>query len=300
MKNNLQTNQKETQFFPTNDVKIAFDVISGSDITDHRQILFLINGFQRTRHDFRAFRQALITEKKDLITIALDNRFCGETQLMKESTKNNNNINLLDFAHDALALLNHCVEKFQPNSVHILGISMGGMIAQILASLSNCPQIQSLFLVSTTAGGKHRVWPNELLLQQNFTSDSIQSITLEERLKYYFGEKFLKNSYQLFKMFVQNIKKQSEQDQNRQNAQMQEYASKNFAGITDFSALKAKNVVIITGNEDHVMPLKNAENLHKLIPHSHMIIYSGIGHLILIENSKKFVHDVLNYLHSDE
>lgn len=300
MKNNLQTNQNYTQLFHTDELEIAFDIISGTDAHAHRQILFLINGFQRTRHDFRAFRQKITRENSRLTTIAFDNRYCGETRVSTDvHDQKTNNISLLDFANDTLHLLKHCMDLFQPKTVHVLGISMGGMIAQILASLPNCPRLQSLFLVSTTAGGQNRAWPTHPFFHKKSSDTDSDAINFEDHFAFYFGEKFLKTSPLLFKMFVQNIKKSSQNEQNNQNARLQEYASKNFEGIQNFSSLNANNIIIISGDEDHIMPVKNSEILHKLIPNSELIVYPGIGHLILIENSNKFVHDVCHYLNVD-
>lgn len=192
MRYNFQTHLNQIEFFQVNNIQIAYDVVVGpSEEEAKTQILFLINGFQRTRQDFRALRQKVTREAGSIISVAFDNRFCGQTTTISNENFSES-ITLVDFAKDALALLKHCMETFQVNRVHVLGISMGGMIAQILASLPDCPPLETLFLVSTTAGGTNRIWPEQAHLRKDAPITSANPPHSEERLGLYFGEKFLK------------------------------------------------------------------------------------------------------------
>lgn len=290
MKHKFQTQPSPVEFFKTNDVHLAYDTLGQEE--SKTQILFLINGFQRTRQDFRALRQKIVAEVPHIMSVAFDNRYCGQTKVIHQT----GNPSLLDFANDALALLKHCIELYKIEKVHVLGISMGGMIAQILATLPECPPIQTLFLVSTTAGGALRVWPDELHLQKNAPIQAARVPHTEERIALYFGKKFLKSSPLLFKMFVQNMQKIAQSLEAMESFSSQAKASQNYEGVADFKAIKAKNVVIISGDEDKIMPLKNSQILVEHINGSHLIVYPEVGHLILIENPNEFVHDIVSYL----
>jgi len=297
MKQNFDIKPKKTNTFETNDVKLAYDiVVPESEVVPQKQILLLINGFQRTRQDFRAFRQKLARECPDTITIAFDNRFCGETEVQKKAEETSLN----DFAQDALLLLTHCMSAFQITKVHVLGISMGGMIAQLLANLKNCPQLQTLFLVSTSAGGKNRVWPTKELLQEKHMDADLTYDDISSRLKLYFGEKFLKSSPLLLKMFIQNMQKTLTSPSAQEAVSKQALASKSFDGIKDFNQLAVQQIVIVSGDEDHILPLENSTIMHHIMPNSQLIVYPQIGHLILIENPNQFVQDIAQFLKPKE
>ncbi len=293
MTQNFEIKARTSKVFKLHDTHLAYDVVM-SDSTDvpKTKILLLINGFQRTRLDFRALRQKLKIECPDTITIAFDNRFCGETKVLK----NAEDTSLQDFALDALALLKHYKDEFKISHVSVLGISMGGMIAQILTNLPDCPQLQNLFLVSTTAGGDNRVWPTADILNEKHLGADLSHEVISKRLAFYFGAKFLKNSPLLFKMFITNMEKTLKSEEAQKSTKKQAEASKNFEGIKDFKNYSAKNTIIISGDEDNILPVENSYILSKLIPNSQLIIYPQVGHLILIENSLQFLKDIVKFL----
>jgi len=110
----------------------------------------LINGFTRTASDFRLMTKELV--EQGFFVVCFDNRAVGKTTCSTD-------FSLTDIAADAVAIWREL--KVEQSSV--LGISMGGVVAQILAQ-SYPESVERLILVSTTAntdaidGGRDTGW----------------------------------------------------------------------------------------------------------------------------------------------
>jgi pimeloyl-ACP methyl ester carboxylesterase len=279
------------QFIEFNHANIAFDYQCSSSNPSH--LLVLVNGFQRTRLDFRAFRKKIEKFYPHIATLALDNRFCGETEVEQGIS-----LSMEDMARDVQYLASLFMKKCGLNKASFLGISMGGMIVQTLAALPNVDFIENLFLVSTTCGGVGRTW------QKSVTDPSLlryedKNIDLEstkKNMSRYFADRFLKNSPLLFEMMCKNIVSSAQNlKAENENAKTQFYASVLFDGSPHLSSIKAKKTVVITGDEDRIIPYENSVYLHEHIPNSSHIVYAQVGHLILIEEPERFVQDVSSF-----
>ena len=101
-------------------------------------------------------------------------------------------------------------------------------------------------------------------------------------------------------MFFQNMQKTLTSPDAQEKTQKQAAASRSFEGIGDVKNLKAKKIIIMTGDEDHIMPEENAHKMLKLFPQAHLIIYKQVGHLILIENPNEFLDDIVNFLNQKD
>ena len=141
---------------------------------DNKVLLVLLNGFGRSFLDFQSLRKSLHKRHDNLVTLSLDNRFSGRTQV-----SNDEDASIPTMAEDVLFLVKHFMEKFNFKSFNLLGISMGGMIAQCVAASS--PFLNKLILVSTTLGGSLRVYSKEA-----------QSKAFDEHSKESFKERFSK------------------------------------------------------------------------------------------------------------
>jgi pimeloyl-ACP methyl ester carboxylesterase len=285
------------EYFEHKNVKIAYDFTPASSSDGTKKLLVLVNGYGRTRLDFRAFRKRMEQLAPHVATLALDNRYCGQTEILNPSEQTTeNNSNLIDaMAEDVIALARVYLKKMNLSSFSLLGISMGGMIIQTAATKVTSDEIDNLFLVSTTAGGPGRTWPGhrnsgEGLEYKNPNTD-LEST--RKNMSRYFGEQFLKNSPLVFDMLCKNMLKTSENPENEVNAKTQFYAGLEFDGVNQLSEIKAKKTVIFTGTDDKIIPKENAEFLNKQIAHSQLIVYPEVGHLILMEEPQKFIQDVL-------
>lgn len=288
------------EYFEHKNAKIAYDFTPASSPDAAKKLLVLVNGYGRTRLDFRAFRKRIEQLAPHVATLALDNRYCGQTEILNSPEENTeNSASLIDtMAEDVISLARVYLKKINLNSFSLLGISMGGMIIQTAATKAATDEIDNLFLVSTTAGGSGRTWPGHRTSSEGleYKNPNIDLESTRKNMSRYFGERFLKNSPLVFDMLCKNMLKMNDNLQNQQNAKMQFYAGLNFDGVPQISKIKAKKTVIFTGSDDKIIPKENAEFLNKQIAYSQLIVYPEVGHLILMEEPQKFIQDVLIYL----
>src|SRR5581483_3855640 len=103
--------------------------------------LLLIMGMSGT---FLQWREAFLSElRRDFETVLYDHRGVGE------STRLEGEVTIAELARDAAGLM----EALELDSAHVLGISMGGMIAQELA-LARPELVRALALGCTYCGGE--------------------------------------------------------------------------------------------------------------------------------------------------
>jgi pimeloyl-ACP methyl ester carboxylesterase len=280
------------QYFNTSDAQIALDYECATEHPTH--LFILVNGFQRTRLDFRAFRKKLMLLAPHVATVSLDNRYCGETKVTEDSE-----LTCELMSQDVLAISKLFMEKLNLTNFSLLGISMGGMIAQHLASTMPQHVIQNLFLVSTTCGGVGRTWsrPIEHPSQLKYENKNVDIESTQKNMSRFFANKFLKNSPFLFEMMCKNIlKSDSKNGQRNEIAAKKQYeVSVQFDVSSMLSNIQAQKTIIISGEEDRIILLANSQYLHQHIQDSQLIVYPEVGHLILIEEPENFVKDVASY-----
>ena len=184
--------------------------------------------------------------------------------------------NLSDMAMDGIALLDH----LEISEAHIIGASMGGMIAQVMA-LEHSDRVKSLTLFFTTPGfdtpglsgpsESFKVAMKESFLL-NLSGNEIDALTLTEEALTGSRFPFNKNN------FAEKAKIRLEQGINISNAQTAAVgASPNRA-----SSLKDINqpTLIIHGTEDPLIPVDHGIYLFNNIPNSKKLILEGVGHEI--------------------
>ena len=184
--------------------------------------------------------------------------------------------NLSDMAMDGIALLDH----LEISEAHIIGASMGGMIAQVMA-LEHSDRVKSLTLFFTTPGfdtpglsgpsESFKVAMKESFLL-NLSGNEIDALTLTEEALTGSRFPFNKNN------FAEKAKIRLDQGINIANAQTAAVgASPNRA-----SRLKDINqpTLIIHGTEDPLIPVDHGIYLFNNIPNSKKLILEGVGHEI--------------------
>ncbi len=233
----------------------------------------LVNGHTRSSSDFKLFSKRLVDE--GFRVLCFDNRGSGQTIEIKEFTLN-------DMVEDVIALWQH----LDIGKTHLLGISMGGVISQYLAF--RVPEkLASLCLVSTYSD------LSELSGQDQGWSEDVED--LRSKMKAYFSQKFLQQNRLLFDSMIKQMHKSIGEGDFVKRANAQRKAMKqNPSEEVSLSQLKTPTM-IFHGDLDKVINPKAAKNLHDKIPHSHLKLYEGIGHLILAENAKEFYGDVVSF-----
>jgi pimeloyl-ACP methyl ester carboxylesterase len=109
-------------------------------------VMLLVSGLSRQRIEWPAALPAAL-HAAGLRTLTVDNRDVGRSTKLETAPGDGPPYLLADFAMDHVGVLDH----YGLERVHVLGVSMGGMIAQQLA-ISHAERLLSLTSVMSTTG----------------------------------------------------------------------------------------------------------------------------------------------------
>ncbi len=214
---------------------------------------------------------------RDIKLITYDNRGVGK------SDKPSYPYTMDLFAEDLKAV----IDAVNVEKCHILGVSMGGMIAMQFA-LKYPNRVKSLILVATHHGGKEIIPPPLETLQAMF--GPIPPNIKDERdlyrykMKYAFSKKWYEENQDLLNQLIELRISEPQPPEAYMN---QASAVFNFDLSREVSKIHSPTL-IIHGDEDMVVPIGNAYMLHEKILNSTLIIFRGAGHLLHIEKANIF------------
>ncbi len=232
--------------------------------------LLLIQGMSATHLAWGQPFSSLLEESFDCI--AFDNRGIGLSGPATEQ------FTIADLAGDALGLL----DALEVERAHVLGVSMGGMVAQGLA-LGHPDRIRSLTLGATYCGG-----PGSRLMDPADFGRLVEAIASRDR------------SRVIRAMWELNLSPAFREDESRFEifAEMAEALSSpretigfQVQAITahDTSARLADleaPTLVIHGTEDRVLNVVNGGLVASLIP-AHLELLEGVGHMFWWEQPER-------------
>lgn len=191
-------------------------------------------------------------------------------------------------AGDAAGLLQALgIEK-----AHVLGVSMGGLIAQAL-TLNHPHLAHSLVLTCTTHGGPGSVpAPPETLAAMMNKKGLAERDALREAMGCALAPEFAAANHEELEKILDW----------RLSEPTPEYARQRQLGAVMGADLapRLKEIkvptLILTGDLDRVIPMANSDLLHKKINNSTLEVFPGGGHLFFIEQAPAFNGRVLAFL----
>jgi len=231
----------------------------------------LVNGHTRSSKDFRLLSRTLVDAGFQCLTF--DNRGSGQTKTHEAYTA-------ADMVADIYALW----EKFGIKKSFVVGISMGGMLSQIIASEHD---ITGLILVSTGAGQAD-------LSPISFGTWGTSIEEVGARMSHYFTPDFASRNKLLIDAMNKQILAAIQKDGFEQQAQEQRQAIAGIENQTLLETIKCPTL-IIHGREDQIIRVEAAENLQRSIPGAELKIIDGVGHLLLAEDSKTLAKTILDF-----
>jgi pimeloyl-ACP methyl ester carboxylesterase len=125
------------------------------DGPEHGEVVLLISGLSRQRIEWPAALPAAL-HAAGLRTLTVDNRDVGRSTKLEDAPGDGPPYLLADMAGDHAGVLDH----FGVEQAHVVGISMGGMIAQQLA-IAHPERLRSLTSVMSTTGARTAGQPTE-------------------------------------------------------------------------------------------------------------------------------------------
>jgi len=246
--------------------------------------LVLITGYGGTSQGAKYFLD-VDRFSKEHQCILVDNRGIGQ------STTSDGPYTIKIMASDVAELL----DALDIEEAHILGGSMGGMIAQEMA-LNHPEKVKSLILVCTSPGGE-KVWniPGQLqgFYQMSWNFQPPEGYSDEELLAVDLGMSYsddyiekIKNSRSYSKvsdpMVVETLRKQYD-------------AFVKHDAYDRLPQIKQRTL-ILHGSEDGLTFPEGAYTLDERIPYSKLVMFDGLKHSFLVEEREKFTNIVLDFL----
>jgi pimeloyl-ACP methyl ester carboxylesterase len=241
--------------------------------------LLLVHGLGYARWGWEPVLPGLV-ERFDVLLF--DNRGIGESDAPRGP------YTVAELADDAIQVL----DEAGVDRAHVLGTSLGGMVAQELA-LSYPERVDRLVLASTTPGGaKAHPMPQQTvaLLAEAATLDPVTAL-----------RRFVENALSPGTVaarpeLVERIlahRLETAQDPVAWAAQAA--AGATFDAFDRLGTLSAA-ALVQHGDEDVVVDPRNAALLLELLPDARLERFGGCGHLFFWEQPEQFVASVVSFL----
>ena len=205
---------------------------------------------------------------------------------MGYSTNSSSSFTINDLATD----LNELLGVLRIKKTSVLGWSMGSFVAQMFAI--NYPEkLNKLILYAGNCGGSETIEPNEEIV----SILSSPSSTPMEFLSALFPDDWLAAHSEPWKCMPD-----AKEPYNTKTIGLQYYAIEKWTSPGGGSAGKLGKlkmpVLVITGDDDKVVPLENSSIIAKLIEFSSLVIIKNSGHGVMYQMPETFAKHVLDFL----
>ena len=222
---------------------------------------------------------------KDFTTITYDSRGTGGSDPAPPT------YTIEDMACDAIGVLDHLGIR----RAHVVGISMGGFIAQTIA-LDYPDRVDCLVLCSTGFGGPEAVAASEeVLLDLAGVVPHPPEEQARRRLRINFGDAFIRDHPAECQSFLQGAARMPVHPDTRMNHLL---AGQAFDRSADVGRITAPTLVI-AGTDDILIPPENGRLLAARIPGAKLLLYEGAGHSFIVERTPDFVRDVRAFVRGE-
>jgi len=243
--------------------------------------LLLIGGFTMVKESWELQVAALA---KHFRVVSFDNRGVGETTVPSQP------FTVAEMAADTVGLMD-CLGI---DSAHVFGVSMGGLIAQVLA-LDYPHRVEKVVLGCTTHGGRHAVQPQREVMEL-LGKAADPSIPVEEavrmRLPTVFSERFIREEPERLEELVRSLV---------QYYPTPEGAAGQMGALSVFNVKRRLGeircpVLVITGAEDRMMPAENSRLLAEGIEGAELYMVEEAGHNFFVEKPDEVNRVLIDFL----
>jgi pimeloyl-ACP methyl ester carboxylesterase len=214
--------------------------------------------------------------------IVFDNRGTGDSDPVRSR------LTMRGLAEDALAVLDDAGVE----SAHVVGASMGGMIAQHLA-LDHRDRVRSLVLACTTAGGGRDAPPWRLLLTAALRPFLGARLTFPVVAPVLYAATTLADQ-------PDRVKEDLERRVADGTSPLTTYAQMGAIATHDTRArlagLTGLPTLVVHGLEDKLVPPRHARDLAKLVPGVRLELIPSCGHLLTTDAEEEAATAILEHL----
>ena len=269
---------RRTRYARSGDLRIAYELRSGWRGA-RRPCLVLIQGLGFDRSGWAPVVRGL---GRHFRLVLIDNRGSGRSDPPTDS------FTVKDMARDVVSVL----DAVGAAAAHVLGVSLGGMVAQEVA-IEYPDRVSRLVLAATTPG-----WPFAypmppatvalLAATRQLPADAALRRNVENAL----SAETVRQRPELVEHIV-NHQGAHLPDPEAWHAQLN--AGARYAGNLRQGRVRARTLVL-HGDADTVVDPRNAELLAARIPDAQLVVFPRLGHLLFWEDPRGFVDTVTEFL----
>jgi 3-oxoadipate enol-lactonase len=215
-------------------------------------------------------------------TVVLDNRGTGNSDTPEGP------YTVAEMAGDVGAVL----DDAGLDDVHLVGASLGGMIAQEFALTDD--RVRSLSLLCTTPGGEEAVpIPDETLARMlDVPEEYGPAETIRYKMQPAFTDEFVAENPGVIDRIVDW---RLETDPSEAAYEWQSAAAGAFDASDRLGNLDVPTLVM-HGTVDRVLPVENAHLLSESIPEAELVTFEGGSHLFFVERAERVTEELRGFL----
>jgi len=216
--------------------------------------------------------------------ILFDNRCAGRTP------PGDGPFTMRQFARDTAGLM----EALGVERAHVMGVSMGGMVAQELA-LNHPEKVDRLVLCCTFCGGVHAAMPGAGVLVKMARRSPDPEVQARRALSVLFSEEWLSEHTDTFENFLGRVSKayMTPENARRQLGAVLRFNTYGRLGGIDVPTL------IMCGSDDILVLPRNSRILASRMPDSRLREFTGAGHGFIHQCHEDVVAAVDSFLSED-
>lgn len=212
--------------------------------------------------------------------VLVDNRGVGRSDVPEDS------FTIADMAGDAAAV----IEAAGLGPAHVVGFSMGGLIAQELA-LSRPDLVRTLTLGCTSPGGKAAIPLTPEVAKQFAEWGDLPAVAAAWRAaRVVYAEKTSQDAIEA------DIDVRMGRPTSRKGYVAQLTAVATYGGASDRLDDLATPVLVVQGTVDQIVPPENAEVLARALPHADVKMIEGAGHILITDATDELTALILTFL----
>ncbi len=248
--------------------------------------------------------------KKSLCLLLIDNRDIGQSDIIDIKPPNiilealkykcgfpvNSCYSLKDMMND----INNLLESINVDNAHIIGVSMGGMIAQLMA-IHHPSKIKSLTSIMSTSGNPKMPGPHwdvaKFILSGTKNKNINSPVSFYHQLWRLIGSPVYPRSSSELDEFVDRIMSRGMTPGGSIRQILAILSSSNRCA--DLTKLNLPTLVI-HGDKDKLVPVECGIDTAECIPNAKLWLIPGMGHDFPYELLTEFTNRIADHLHSAE
>ncbi len=266
-------------FATTPEGRISYTVHGPSEAIEGSQTLLMIMGLAGSGAMWWRLLPHVARRHR---AIVFDNRGTGA------SSPAHGGLTMANMADDALAVL----DAAEVETAHVMGASMGGMIAQHLA-LDHRDRVESLVLACTTAGGRREA-PNLRLMAAVLLGPMVgRSRTFPLVAPALYSQRTRSDEHERLE---EDMRIRSADRVGARTPLLQAAAIAGHDTRSRLHELDGMPTLVVHGLEDRLISPERGRELARLIPGARLVEIPGAGHLLATDAEQEVAASVVEHL----